>query len=517
MRIVMATMEYAGIAEAGGVKNVARSLSESLSRLGHEVFVATPRFGCSCLDAAEDLREDCFPPISVSVNGSLHSVSFLSGRLKGGKIQIVFVDSRCFSEKLGVYTYTAREEERDPRKKRGQGHSDSKTLNALFCKSVAELSKKIDPDIALCQDAPAALIPQFISLLGLRAKCVVTIHNAGPAYHHEFSSIDEAQRYTSIPREILLGALNGSRVEPFLLAAQTAALSTVSKQYADELRDCAFALETDGLSQIFAQRKIPVVGITNGIDFARYDPRDTSASLLPFAFDPESGDLEGKWRCREFFLSRFARGGAPGDCAEGVSRFGSIETDGGGEGLVYFGYHGRLASQKGVLVLADAARAVAEKHPEARFVVAGQGEAAIEERMESLSRELDGRFLYLKGYDRAMSRLVCASLDFLVLPSHFEPCGLEDFIAQIYGTLPVAHATGGLQKIIDGETGFLFRPDTSERLAEILDALAGRAARGDPGFSRMARSAARTVREKYSWDEIARGEYVPLFESLLKK
>ncbi len=521
------SMEFAGISEAGGVKNVARSLGEELAQCGNNVTLFIPQFGCTNFDEITDIRENAFPPFSLHICGLGETVSFTSASLVHTGIRIVFITNPHFSEKLGVYTYTEEEEKADPSHKRGSGHTDSLLLEALFQRAVASFGGNIPqdpPDIVLCEDATAAVLPSYIAYGGLsvykKTKCVVTVHNAGPAYHHSFATIAEAKQYTDLPESVLYGALNGDRIEPFLLAAGCAAISTVSTQYAEELTDPANNADTGGLSGIFAQRSIRVTGITNGIDYERYNPTHNTASLLPFQYNPEQGDLDGKYKCRDFFLAHFAAEKQADLHAQnvryltGITRSGYIRpcSDSGHE--VFFSYHGRIVSQKGISVLAQAAKKITAAYENVRFVIIGQGEPGLEHDMENLAASSGGSIVFFKGYNRAMARLASAVCDFIVLPSYYEPCGLEDFIAQIFGTIPVAHAAGGLKKIIDGTTGFLYSPNTPETLAQILSSLIERKNAEPELFRKIIVQAAAYVHEKYSWHEVTANQYVPFFNSL---
>ena len=115
---------------------------------------------------------------------------------------------------------------------------------------------------------------------------------------------------------------------------------------------------------------------------------------------------------------------------------------------------GVLPGKKGLDVLAKSAQLVLDHVPEARFVVLGQGDPVLESNLVRMSMRYNGRFVFLGGYERSLARMAVATSDFLVLPSMFEPCGLEDYIGQIYGTIPVAHAVGGLKKIENGPERF---------------------------------------------------------------
>lgn len=518
--IFMVTMEYSGVAEAGGVKLVARSLCEELHRQGFCVTVIMPRFGCTDMSALCRLQEgEC--KTEIQIDGKRQKVSFDSahiigeggegeGTKEGGDVKCILVCSPCFAEKGAVYTYTEDEEARCPEHKKGTGHLDSRLMDSLLCKSAAFIVERAvqdgtnAPNIVLCEDAACALAPVYIKEAlkgtGKSVPSIVTIHNAGAAYHHEFSSLEEAQRYTGLSKEVLCGAFNGRTVEPYLLAAGCATLTTVSSQYAAELNSAAGDDITDRLSSAFRTRSIEVKGILNGIDYGRYDPAGEK-SLLPYKFDAAAGDFAGKRQCKEYVLKKYFGRGA-----------------GGEKDVVLFCYHGRLVQQKGIRVLCPAVKEVlldsAIEGKECLFIAMGQGEKELEDMMSSLQKECTEAAVYIKGYDKALSRLVIAASDFAILPSISEPCGQEDYIAQIYGTLPIAHATGGLKKIEDGKTGFLYSPNTAEALACVLRNIIDMKKERGQYFADMAKVAAQSVRDKHSWQVVLKDGYLPLFRDI---
>ncbi len=527
MNIWTVAREYAGIAEAGGVKNVTCSLSESLVRAGEKVTLFIPLYGCTDLSTVEDFCCCWHKPVKIRVCGREMTVTFSHGRRNG--VEIVFIGNRAFSEKKAVYTYTEEEEALNPAHRKGQGHEDAQFLNTLFQKAVAAYggtcSKEENPSIIHCHDATAAMLCVFVLFARKESKAlasvyrhtrfVVTIHNAGAGYHHEYSSLDAAAYFTGLDRDFLARGLNGTCVEPFLLAGGFSCITTVSPQYAGEIMDGM--TDTGGLSALFARDRVKVIGITNGIDCARYNPADPSASLLPAPFDIASGDFDGKYVCRNHFLKSFAdKDRHLPEADAGVRRYGFLA--GGGNGTVYVAYHGRVVRQKGISVLAAVARRILESRMDAKFIFLGQGERELEDKLENLASSFPGDAVYFKGYDRALSRLCIASADIAVFPSNFEPCGTEDFIAQMYGTICLAHATGGLKKIVDGETGFLYEPNNSDTLFHFLSSLvriAGQAGRDI--FRSMLTYTARYITECYSWDKVAEESYLPLFKGLLEK
>ena len=123
----------------------------------------------------------------------------------------------------------------------------------------------------------------------------------------------------------------------------------------------------------------------------------------------------------------------------------------------------------------------------------------------------------MNGYNQSVVRMSVAASDFIVLPSYFEPCGLEDFIAQAYGTLPIAHKTGGLNKILDEKTGFLYEENTSDALTDkILDVLYWK--NFDPSkILNMISAAAKHVHKEYLWKTVIEKKYLKYFKEILKK
>ncbi|HBG65080.1 MAG TPA: glycogen synthase [Treponema sp.] len=525
MNIWIVSREYNGIAEAGGVKNVTCSLAENLVRLGQLVTLFIPLYGCTNLSGLQEYRCIWHHPVVVRVQGRHVIVTFCRGVLNG--VEIVFVCNRAFSDKKAVYTYTKEEELKNPRHRKGSGHEDAAFLNTLFQKAVAAYGETCvqdeSPDIIHCQDATTAFIPSFVAAATQSSsklaafyrntRCLVTIHNAGAGYHHEFGSLDDAVSYTGLPREELAQGLCNGRVEPFLLAAGHACLTTVSPEYAQELMRPNDM--TGGLSDALCRRHVTVTGITNGIDFARYDPADTAVSLLPYPFSPQDGDLDGKYRCRDVFLGDYASRACMAALGRSVEQHGYIDASGGADS-VYIAYHGRVVTQKGIPVLVAAAERLLKKQVSAKFIFIGQGEPELERELVRLSESYPGSCVFFNGYDRALSRLCIAAADFAVFPSFFEPCGLEDFIAQVYGTIPVAHATGGLCKIIDEKTGFLYKENSADELFVLLYALTKvLAIGGRKTFAPMIRYAARYIREHYAWEHVAKDKYITLYRRLL--
>ena len=529
MKIWIVSMECAGIVEAGGVKDVTYALCENFAKEGNDVTLFIPVFAANSFSSLKNIQEHSFKA-DISLCGQTVQADYTTAQFIDFPGKVVLVNHPAFSEKQAVYVYTAEEQQLNPSHVCGTGHSDAHFLDALLSKAAvsygAAVSAKDLPDVIHCQDAATAVTPCYAALMQPayfeKTTCFVTIHNAGPAYHHEFCNIDEAYYYTELPWNWLMDAMNGVRVEPFLLASKNAVLTTVSTYYATELLNPANNDATDGLSGIFAARKIPVFGITNGIDYCHYSPECPEISGLPFPMETDSAELEGKYRNRDFFLRLCEKDISDEDknCAymEHLFRYGYLSScDKGGAPCVYFVYHGRIVWQKGISLLLQVMNAVLREYDNVRFIIMGQGETAIENEVQGLTDLFAGKAVFFKGYNGHMSRLCVAAADFSVLPSYFEPCCLEDFISQIFGTVPVAHETGGLRKIIDGETGFLYPQNTFESLYAALEKAVDLRLNHFNTMKKMVRWASHFVKDSYSWEFVIRNKYLKLFEKNMKK
>ena len=205
MKIWIVSMECAGIAEAGGVKNVSFSLCKELALLGHKVTLFIPVYKCTSYELIKKLKKDGGGTIQINQCGKQEQISYSTAVCTQGDFDVVFVNHQSFAEKEGVYTYTAAEQEKNPDFVKGFGHKDTLFMDSLFSKAVCAYSSCIKeseiPDIIHCQDASTALVPSFAikNKDFEKTATVVTIHNAGPAYHHNFSSIGEAAWITGLP------------------------------------------------------------------------------------------------------------------------------------------------------------------------------------------------------------------------------------------------------------------------------------------------------------------------------
>ena len=409
-------------------------------------------------------------------------------------------------------------------------------MNVLFQKAVYcyGLRHHTAPHVLHCHDAHTAMLPAFIftrrtgRLLFRHTRALITIHNAGDGYRQTFDSFEYAAHLTDLPHRVLEYGRIGDAVEPFLVGSAFAELTTVSPWYAKQLVSPEQSPYSYHFSQALAQKHIHITGITNGIDFMAYDPRTPDQSGLPFAFDVQKEQFEGKYACRPFLLDKLQAQACTAPLYDGVQQYGSMSTQEQNQTL-YLMCHGRFVRQKGVDVLLKAIPHILEQSPTLRFIVMGQGTPDLESEAIALTAALPGQFVYCKGYNRKLARLITAAADFIVLPSLFEPCGLEDLIAQVYGTIPIAHAQGGLQKIVDGKTGFLYtipsgeEQNTDTHVHALTKAVlkqaeyffkSGKSKLTDiPYFKDIVLQSYDALRTEFSWKHIFTEQYLKLYFS----
>jgi len=324
----------------------------------------------------------------------------------------------------------------------GQGEDwpDNGLRFGLLSKVAALLGSDGSPlawraDVVHCNDWPAALAPVFLSQQAQRARTVVTIHNL--AFQGNFDASLTA-RLGIAPEHFSIRGLEFYGRMSFLKGgiAYCDAVTTVSPTYAQEIQTPSFGCGMDGLLR---SRREALAGILNGIDTAAWNP--AADPLIAERYDASS--LESKKANKRALQQRM---GLPVDA-----------------GIPLFGQVGRLTGQKGSDLLAGA---VAELASMGQLVVLGSGEREHEGALRGVAAQHPGRVAVQIGFDEPLAHLIEAGADLFLMPSRYEPCGLNQMYSQRYGTPPIVRATGGLADTVeDGVTGFVFEEASSAALA----------------------------------------------------
>lgn len=520
----MLTREYDGLAGAGGVKDVARQLAEALTRSGRKVSVVLPLYGFM------NPGQLGFAPLELTFEVDMDYVAeprrelvrIFASREKApaekGEPDIYLIDAARFLEKKSVYTYTAEDEALDPFHHQGSGHFDYFAMNVLLQKAAAALMIRLGerPGIIHCHDGHTAILPAILrETEGFRhyfAKtgCVVTIHNAGLGYHQEVADLPFAKAITGLPAALINNNLLDGKFDPFLVSSSYAAMNTVSENYARELRETDDDALTGWLGHRLLARGVLLKGITNGINPADVDPGKPETLGLDAAFNPATGDLAGKEKCRRSLLRELAR-----HSLKTVRQTGMLDES---PGNPLFTFVGRFSSQKGVDKLLGALETLLPLDQNFQVLIQGSGSKEIEKALTGLAASPKnlGRICLLRGYDQQLANRIYAAGDFFLIPSRYEPCGLTDYIAQLFGNLPIVHHIGGLVKVRDGETGFAYREHKSAALMGAMQT-ALQTFRADPEKIRaMQREAVRVIHQTYTWDKVL-GHYLSLYREALSQ
>ena len=410
MRVVFATAEVSPIAKTGGLGDVCGSLPKALERLGHEVVVFMPYYRQARLwfEKSGISPVQALPTTVISWANWLAESTFLRTTLPGTDIPLILVANDYFFERDAIYTLAP------------DGTDDFLLRYAFFCRAVIRGCELLDiaPDILHCHDWHTALLPVYLHS-GLRSephfaktRSVFTIHNLhyqGAAAADAFALTGLHSRYWAPDAVEHFGTLNPMK-GGILFADQ---VTTVSPTYAREIRTPQDGAGLDGVL-----RSVLLTGILNGIDVEEWDP--ATDPLLPANYAADS--LRDKSKNKRALAK------------EAGFRY-SAKTP-------MIGAVSRLVGQKGFqLLIPIMDRLLAAG---AQLVILGSGENDLEEALERIAARHPRHCRVWIGFDNALAHRIYAGADMLLMPSMYEPCGLNQMYALRYGTIPVVRLTGGL-------------------------------------------------------------------------
>ena len=408
MRILFAASEALPYAKTGGLADVIEALPRALVKLGHEVAVFLPRYrGIKPFSTI-------MPSLTIPQGTRLRFPAIASGSLLRG-VRYFFLDDPFYFDREGIYG------------DKNHDYPDNAERFTEFCRAAIELAKHVwTPDVFHCNDWQTAMIPTLLrSSYGddpavKDIPVIFTVHNIG--YHGVFPP-DSLVR-VGIPQGLFHpGGLEFYGKVNFLKGGLVYSdyLTTVSRKYAQEIQTPEFGFGLDGVIRSRADR---LVGILNGVDYAAWSPeRDP---LIPRKYSAK--DLEGKRVCKEKLLEEF-----------------QLLRDNPHRPVI--GIVSRFADQKGFDLIAAIARDL--MHEDALLAVVGTGERRYEDLFRALASDFPGRVGAKIVYDNTLAHLVEAGSDMFLMPSRYEPCGLNQIYSLRYGTVPIVRATGGLDDTIE--------------------------------------------------------------------
>ncbi len=475
--VLMAASEMTPFAATGGLGDVLGSLPPALAARGAHVHVVLPAYRTSAIRAADARMATT---LLVPHGDALREVALRT--LRHRDVAVSFVVADDYFDRDGLY---------------GDAHgdfNDNPARFAFFAHAVVALAARLDPppDVIHCHDWQTGLVPLLLRTTPdprlVRVPTAFTIHNLG--YHGAFGpevwpALGIDRRWFTTAHLEFYGRVN------FLKAGLVFAdrLTTVSPRYAEEIQTPEHG---HGLDGVLRERASALRGILNGIDVERWDPARDPFLTATFSAD----DLAGKAECKASLQRDF-----------GLPIRGRVPL---------FGMVTRLAEQKGLDILAAALPALLEH--DLQIVVLGRGDERYERWFAGAGRRDPTRLAVRLAFDEALSHQVEAGADAFLMPSRYEPCGLNQMYSLRYGTVPVVRATGGLDDTIDDVdahphgTGFKFTEYSPESLVATVRRALDRYV--DPvGWQRIMREG---MRRDHSWQRAA-DAYLDLYREMMPR
>ncbi len=407
MKICFATSECVPFVKTGGLADVAGALPRELAKLGCKVKLFLPLY--RAVDASQHGILPAPELANIPVQMADRTVLFNGwyGKLPDSKVEAHFIECPQYFERDAIYTDKPDEDERF----------------ILFQHAVIHILQRYNwaPDVVHCNDWQTGLIPALLKYnygwdtLFKNTATLMTIHNIGyqgrfPATSLLKAGLPAEQFYPGSPLE-----LDGDLC--FLKAGITLAdkINTVSEQYAEEIQTPAYGA---GLESILASRRHDLTGILNGVDTQVWSPE--SDGLIPYPYS--ASKLANKKKNKQALLRR---AGLPFNSEKAV-----------------LGMVTRLVGQKGVALLQPIIRELMQLP--LQMVVLGSGDKKLERFLRRTAQGFPDSFSATIGYDNQLSHLITAGSDMFVMPSQYEPCGLNQMYSLAYGAVPIVRRTGGL-------------------------------------------------------------------------
>ncbi|HWS03742.1 MAG TPA: glycogen synthase GlgA [Gammaproteobacteria bacterium] len=479
MKILFASSEAHPLIKTGGLADVSGALPKALHDLKQDVRLILPAYQVLLPHAGQ------FTEIArLTLTGSVETVRVLEGRLPGTDVVVYLVDApRCFDRPGNPYCGPD-----------GTDWPDNAQRFATFCRAIVEVCQDRAglgwrPDIVHCNDWQTGLVPALLSLESTRPASVFTVHNLayqGLFDKSHFQTLGLPYMWWSMQALEFHGRL--SFIKAGLVYAD--ALTTVSPTYAEEIRTPEFGCGLDGL---LTHRAAQLTGILNGADASVWNPASDPLLDTHFSRDRLKGKDANKQSLQTVFdLPTAAR-------------------------TPVFAHIGRLVEQKGIDMLLDILPELMQRP--LQLVMLGSGHAHLETALRAAQARYPQQLGLRIGYDETLAHRIEAGADAFLMPSRFEPCGLNQIYSLRYGTLPIVRRTGGLaDTVVDTTpatldagtaTGFVFDSASPEALLACID----RALRLYALRTVWTRVVKNAMAEDFSWTRSAQ-QYLDLYQSL---
>jgi len=438
MSVLFATSEAMPFAKTGGLADVSGSLPKYLKKAGLDTAIIMPKYRQI---EEMDIKIKKIGEVMVNLSGTVFTGEIEKSSLPGTRVKVYFVKNDAFFHRKGLYG------------EKSGDYPDNSSRFIFFSRAVLEALKIIDkkPNIIHAHDWQTGLIPCYLKSFlysndtfyhGI--KTVFTIHNLsyqGLFWHIDMPLTGLGWNYFTPEKLEFYGKI--SFLKAGLLYSDI--LTTVSPTYSKEIQNTRLGCGMEGLLN---KRNSELFGILNGADYSTWDPKKDK--LIPKNYSKTN--IKGKSENKSILLEKF----------------GLLKDD-----VPVISFIGRLVEQKGLELIKSALNSMAELP--AKFIFLGTGNKNYEDFLSAMMRKYPDKISVMLEFSEKTAHLLQAGSDILIMPSSFEPCGLNQLYSMKYGTIPVAYKTGGLaDSIIDfridpkNGTGFLFSEYTEKAMLETL-------------------------------------------------
>lgn len=497
LRVLVVASEALGFAKTGGLADVATSLPKALHRRGLDVRVAIPLYN-SCRRATKP-PEPTDVTFDISLGAQSHQGRVWWSYLPDSEVPVYLIEQPHFFARddaqagHGLYQFSADGGKRD--------YPDNAERFLFFCRAALEMLPALNfwPDLIHCNDWQTGMLPVYLREAYGRAyhrydvvRTLLTIHNI--AYQGQFSR--QTMNVTGLDHNLFTyDKLEFFGNLSFLKAGLVYAdfLSTVSPRYAEEIQTMAFGC---GLESALHDRRHRLAGIVNGVDYADWNP--ATDPHIAANYDVNSV-FERKPQCKAALQRQF-------QIAEWA-------------GTPLLGVVARLADQKGIELLLEAGLPMLER--DCQLVVLGDGDPHYQYWLQQLRDRFPERVGVYFGFSERLAHMVEAGADAFLMPSKYEPSGLNQLYSLRYGTVPVVRAVGGLHDTIYDcsednlaqgyATGFRFGPYTGHALLGAVERALHVYRRRPEVWRQLVQNG---MRQDWSWDRSA-GEYEGLYRRIV--
>ncbi|WP_337969402.1 glycogen synthase GlgA [Vibrio pectenicida] len=479
LSVLFVASEVEGLVKSGGLADVARALPEALVALKQDVRIALPAY--QQISQIEDS--------TVILDTQLEHwprTEYRVLKLKVSNVTVYAIDCPRYFNRSEMYAVN------------NQAYNDNGERFAFFSVACLDMLPKLgfQPDIVHANDWHTGLVPYLLkhryreTEFYARIKSIITVHNAvfkGVFSYDDLLCLPEMQtRYAPD------AAVSPTHVTMLKAGVMTAdKINTVSPTYAEELKT---ELGSHGMAEEFKARQDDFIGILNGCDYSTWNPKTDPYLVENYQSTQQSLD-KGKRACKRALQAKL----------------GFEQKD-----VAVYGVVCRLTNQKGIQYLLP----ILERFLgyQVQFVIVGTGDPHLASKLKNIEVNYGTKLKFIEAYSNELAHLVEAGADFFVMPSEFEPCGLNQIYSMAYGTLPIVRGVGGLKDTVidhgtdpDRATGFVFnQPKPSELLISLQHSLLLYEQR----FDEFIRIQLNAMEQNFSWS-IAADEYLSLYHSVI--